>query len=88
MAHVRKLLVLGIHDLPVAIEHRQRRNTLERHSILRRDILVRVHSPDVDVHAHEVLAQQLGVGALVEINIEHLAVGAPVAAEVHDHALV
>ena len=32
--------------------------------------------------------QQIGVGGLVEVEVEHLAVAAPVAAKVEDHALV
>ena len=43
---------------------------------------------DVDVDEDEVLGKELGVGALVDIDVEDLAVAAPVAAEVEDDALV
>ena len=52
------------------------------------DVDVVVHLADVDVDDDEVLGEELGVGALVEVDVEDLAVAAPVATEVEDDALV
>ncbi len=43
---------------------------------------------DVDVDEDKVFGEELGVGALVVVDVEDLAVAAPVAAEVEEDALV
>ena len=53
-----------------------------------RDIDVFVHVADVDVDDDIVLREELGVGALVVVDVEDLAVAAPVAAEVEKDAFV
>ena len=52
------------------------------------DVDVVIHVADVDVDEDEVLGEEFGVGLLVEVDVEDLAVAAPVAAEVEDDALV
>ena len=44
--------------------------------------------PDVDVHQDEVAFEQGQVAGVVEVDVEHLAVAAPVAAKVEQDALV
>ena len=46
------------------------------------------HLADVDVDEDEVFGEEFEVGRLVEVDVEDLAVAAPVAAEVEDDAFV
>ena len=52
------------------------------------DVEVLVHVADVDVDEDEVLVEERRRWGLVEVDVEDLAVAAPVAAEVEDDALV
>ena len=52
------------------------------------DVDVVVHLADVYVDEDEVLASSSALGLLVEVDVEDLAVAAPVAAEVEDDAFV
>ena len=56
--------------------------------VLLRDVDVLVHVTDVDVDDDEVFGEDLGVGTLVIVDVEDLAVTTPVAAEVEEDALV
>ena len=47
-----------------------------------------IHVTDVNVDDDEVLREELGVGALVHVDVEDLAITTPVAAEVEDDALM
>ena len=79
----------GVEELAVGVEHGERGNALgDGDVVLLRDVDVLVHVADVDVDEDEVLGEELGVGALVIVDIEDLAVAAPVAAEVEEDALV
>jgi len=53
-----------------------------------RDVEVGVDVPDVDVDLDEVFGEELVIGGLVSVDVEDLAVAAPVAAEVDEDALV
>src|SRR5690348_6855337 len=90
MAHAFEFAMsLGEQDLSFRREHDQRGHaTFERYAIVSGDVRVCVVASDVDVNEFEVLLQELLVGGIVEVDIENLAVAAPVAAEVEDHALV
>ena len=52
------------------------------------DVEVLVEVADIDVDEEEVLVEELEVRGLVEVDVEDLAVAAPVAAEVEDDPLV
>ena len=60
----------------------------DRDFVLLSDINILVHVADVDVDEDEVLGEELGVGALVVVNVEELAVATPVASEVEEDAFV
>ena len=49
---------------------------------------IAIHMADVDMDDDEVSGDQFGVRGLVVVNVEQLAVAAPVAAEVEDDAFV
>ncbi len=61
---------------------------LQRNLIFLGNVSIAVVAADVDVDQDEVVVQQVEVGLLVEVDVEHLAVSAPVTAEVEDDALV
>jgi len=90
VTHISKLSgLLSVEDLAVGIEDSQRRNTLfEGNSVSFGDVDVLVEVAYVDVDEHEVLLEEVDVGLLMEVDVEDLAVAAPVAAEVEDDALV
>ena len=52
------------------------------------DVEVGVDVADVDVDLDEVLRQKLGVGALMSVDVEDLAIAAPITTEVYEDALV
>ena len=88
IAHIGKFLVLRINHLALRVEHGQRRDAMHWNTILVRQIQVRILVPDVHIHFYKVLRQQAGVRFTMEINVEHLAIAAPVSAEIQDYALV
>ena len=60
----------------------------EWNAIVLGDIDVFIHVPDVDVHENEVRLEDRAILRVVEVDVEHLAVAAPVSAEIEDYALV
>ena len=56
--------------------------------ILGGDVNVVIHLADVHVDDDEVICKQVSVGLLIEVDVENLAVAAPVAAEVDDDAFI
>ena len=80
---------LGVEEIAVGVEDGESGNALgDGDVVLLRDVDVLVHVADVDVDEDEVFGEDLGVGALVVVDVEELAVAAPVAAEVEEDALV
>ena len=75
-------------DFAVVVEDSEGRDAVEVYTAALGDIEVGIDAADVDVDLDEVLGEELGVGTLMEVDIEDLAVAAPVAAEVYEDALV
>jgi hypothetical protein len=90
VAHLLELAgTLAVEEAAVGVEDRERGDALlERDAVLVGEVGVVVVVADVDVDEDEALVEQLGVGLLMEVNVEDLAVAAPVAAEVEDDTLV
>ena len=90
VAHVSELGgLLGVEELAVGVEDGESGNSLlEGDVVLFGYVEIFVEAADVDVDEEEVLVEEFEVGALVEVDVEDLAVAAPVAAEVEDDSLV
>jgi len=88
VAHVRELVVLGEDDVAVAVEDGEGGDAVEVDAAALGDVEVGVDAADVDVDLDEVAVQERGVGGFVRVNVEDLAVAAPVATEVDEDALV
>ena len=90
MSHVLELSrLLRVDDFPLLIEHSEGGDALlNGHAVLLGILKVVVNSPDPHMYEYIVLVQQLVVGCLVKVDIEYLAVAAPVATEVKENALV
>jgi len=83
------LLAFGVEKFAVSVDYRKSGNTSgDRDVVLLRDVDVFVHVADVDVDEDEMFREKFGIGTLVIIDVEDLAVAAPVAAKVEDDALV
>jgi hypothetical protein len=90
VTHLLELAVsLAVKEAAVSVEDRERGDALlERDAVLVGEVGVVVVVADVDVNENEALVEELCVGLLTEVNVEDLAIAAPVAAEVEDDALV
>ena len=90
VAHVLELLVLlGVKELAVAVEDGEGGDAFgDGDLIFGSDGDVVVHLADVYVDEDKVICEQIGVGLLMEVDVEDLAVAAPVATEVEDDALM
>jgi len=88
VSHVRELVVLREDDFAVVVEYGERGDAVEIYTAALGDVEVRVNTADVDVDLDEVFGEEIGVGFLVEVDVEDLAVAAPVAAEVYENAFV
>jgi hypothetical protein len=83
------LLPLGVEEPTMGIEDGECGNAFgDWDSVLSGDVYVLIHVADVDVDENEVFFENLCVGALMVVDIEYLAVAAPVTAEVQEDALV
>src|SRR3979411_1617663 len=83
------LLAFGVEEFAVGVDHGEGGNASgDGDVVLLRDIDVLVHVTDVDVDEDEVFGEEFGVGTLVIVDIEDLAIAAPVAAEVEEDVLV
>jgi hypothetical protein len=91
VAHISKLAArLAVDDLTAGLENGEGGNTLfEIDAVLLADVEVLVDvAADVYVDQDEVLVEDGEVFGLVEVEVQDLAVAAPVAAEVEDDAFV
>ena len=90
VAHVSELGgLLRVEKLAVGVEDGEGGNSLlEGDVVLFGYVEVFIEAADVDVDEEEVLVEEFQVWALVEVDVENLAVAAPVAAEVEDDSLV
>jgi hypothetical protein len=86
---LKLLLAFGVEEFAVRVDYGEGGNAFgDGDVVLLRDIDVLVHVTDVDVDEDVVFGEEFGVGALVIVDVEDLAVAAPIAAEVEDDALV
>jgi hypothetical protein len=90
VAHLLELAgSLAVEKVAVGVEDGEGGDAaFKRDVVLVGEIGVVVVVADVDVDEDEALVKELSVGLLMEVNVEDLAVAAPVAAEVEDDALV
>ena len=80
---------LAVEKLAVLTQDRKRGNALVQGDMVAvRNIQVFVEPPDIDMHQDEVSVQQRSIRGIVEIMIENVAISAPVAAKVENHAVV
>jgi len=78
-----------VKELAVGVDDRKGWNAFgDRNVVFLRDIDVFVHMAYVDVDENKVLCEELGVRALVVVDVEDLTVAAPVAAKVEDDAFM
>jgi hypothetical protein len=83
------LLMFGVKEFAVGVEYSECGDTFgDRNIVFLRDVDILIHVADVDVDEDEVFGEELGVGALVVVDVEDLTVAAPVAAEVEQDAFV
>jgi hypothetical protein len=83
------LLMFGVEDVAVSVYDGKRRNAVgDGDVVLLCHVDVVIHVAGVDVDDDEVLGEQFGVGGLLVVVVEDLAVAAPVGAEVEEDTLV
>src|SRR5271170_923816 len=89
-ASVFKLfLALGIEEFAVGVQHGKSRYTLaDRYMVLVRDAQVMVDLADVDMNHDVVLGKEFGIGCLMVVEVQHLAIPAPVAAKIQNYTFV
>src|ERR1700692_4759790 len=81
--------MFGVKEFAVGVEDSECGDAFgDRDIVFPRDIYILIHVADVDVDKDEVFGEELGVGALVVVDVENLTVAAPVAAEVEQDAFV
>jgi len=90
LAHRDELPVfLAVQQLSMFVQHGQRRHALvHRNLIPRRQIQIHVLVPDVHPHQNEIALQNGPVGRIVKVDVQHLAVAAPVAAKIEQNPLM
>ena len=90
VAHVAELGgLLRVEKLAVGVEDGESGNSLlEGDVVLFGYVEVFIEAADVDVDEEEVLVEEFQVWALMKVDVENLAIAAPVAAEVEDDSLV
>ena len=83
------LLAFGVEKFAVGVENSEGRNALrDGNVVLLRDVDVFIHVADIDVDKNEVFVEELGVGTLVIVDIENLAVAAPVTPKIEQDPFV
>ena len=90
VAHVAELGgLLRVEKLAVGVEDGESGNPLlERDVVFFGYVQVFIKVADIDMDNDKVLVEEFEVGTLMEVDVEDLAVAAPVAAEVEDDAFV
>jgi hypothetical protein len=90
VAHVAELGgLLGVEKLAVGVEDGESGNSFfKRDVVFFGDVEIFVEAADVDVDEEKVFVEEFQVWGLMEVDVENLAVAAPVAAEVEDNAFV
>ena len=90
VAHVAELGgLLGVDDVAGGVKDGEGGHSLfERYAVLVGYVEILVEVADVDVHEDVVVVEEVEIRSLMEVDIEDLAVAAPVAAEVEEDALV
>jgi len=90
VAHVSELGgLLRVEKLAIGVEDDESGNSLlEGDVVLFGYVEVFIEAADVDVDEEEVLVEEFQVWALMKVDVENLAIAAPVAAEVEDDSLV
>ena len=88
VSHVGELVALREDDFAVVVEDGESRDAVEVYAAAFGDVEVGVDAADVDVDLDEVFGEEIGVGLLVEVDVENLTVAAPVAAEIYKDTLV
>jgi len=80
--------VLGEDDVALVVEYGECGDAMEIDAAALGDVEVGVDVANVDVDLDEVFGEELVVGGLVGVDVEDLAIAAPVAAEVDEDTLV
>jgi hypothetical protein len=90
VAHISELRgLLRVDELSVGVEDGESRNSLvEGNFVSISNVQIFVEVADIDVDKDKILFQKIRVGGLMEVDVENLAVAAPVAAEVEDDTFV
>ena len=83
------LFTFGVEKFPVGIKDRECRNALSDGDVVPfGDIDVFIHLADVDMNQNKVFLEEFSVGTLMVVDVENLAIAAPVAPEVEQNSLV
>jgi hypothetical protein len=90
VAHVSELGgLLRVEELAAGVEDGESGNSLvEGDVVFFGYVEVFVEAADVDVDEEEVLVEEFEIWALMEVDVENLAVAAPIASEVEDDSFV
>jgi hypothetical protein len=79
----------GVEEFAIRVQNGESRYTsADRYPVPVRDVHVMVDVADVDMNHDVVLGEELGIGCLMVVEVQHLAVPTPVPAEVQKYTLV
>jgi hypothetical protein len=89
-ASVFKLfLALGIEEFAVGVQHGKSRYALaDWYMVLVRDVQVMVDVADVDMNHDVVLGEEFGIGCLMVVEVQYLAVPAPISAKIQQYTFL
>ena len=83
------LFAFGVEKISIRVDYGEGGDAFgDGYMVFLRYIDVLVHVTDVDVDEDEIFGEEFGVGALAVVDVEELAVAAPVAAKVEEDAFV
>src|SRR5580693_4028688 len=81
--------LLAEKKLAALAEDRERRNSFaQRNPVALGDVQILIHASDVDVNQDEIGVEDGSIDRIVKVAVEHMAIRAPIAAEVEDDSLV